>query len=497
MVRISLSFIFIALLALIAADISISTLDPWGELGKIGVGLLTPDLLSLSDFGSAILNTISFALLGISIAVVLGSLLSLVYELMIVRLFCSFIRSIHELFWAFIFMPLVGLNSLCGILAIAIPYSGIFAKVYAEIRQESDRQPYEALPPDSSRLSGFLFATLPVIYRDLKNYTSYRFECALRSSAILGFIGLPTLGYHLETAFREGLYSQATALLYSFYLLIASIHLWAKSRVILVLIVAACWYTSWDMSFSSGNIIRFFTYDILPWPMKADGYYAGTLAITFPVAETFQWAVHVLKTEVLPGAWNTLVLTQIALVCTGLFALLSFPFASTAFYKRRTTWFMHTLLIVCRTTPEYIIAYIFLTLWGPSMLPAIVALFLHNGAILSYLTARNGYQMEIPFDGPISRLDRFCYEVLPRCYGQFLAFLFYRWEIIMRESAILGILGVTTLGYYVDNAISNDHLDVAALIIVVTALLTMAIDRISNSLRKRYKISGVRFEQAR
>ena len=31
-------------------------------------------------------------------------------------------------------------------------------------------------------------------------------------------------------------------------------------------------------------------------------------------------------------------------------------------------------------------------------------------------------------------------------------FLFYRWEIILRESAILGILGVYTLGFYVDSA---------------------------------------------
>lgn len=494
--RLSFLFLLAALLALFASDIAISTLDPWSELGRMAAGMLSPELRLLPDFGRSILNTISFALLGITAAVLLGSLLSLVYELALVRVCCAFIRAIHEIFWAFIFMPLVGLNSLCGILAIAIPYSGIFAKVYAEIRQESDRGPYDALPAGTSRLSGFLFATLPTIYHNLKHYTSYRFECALRSSAILGFIGLPTLGYHLETAFREGLYSQAAALLYCFYLLIASIHLWARASFLLPLLAAACWYTTWDLSFSLDNIIRFFSYDILPWPMRADGYYAGTQAVTFPVQETLAWLASVFTTEIIPGTWNTLLLTQIALVCTGVFALLTFPFASTAFYTRNTTWFMHGLLIICRTTPEYMIAYMFLMLWGPSMLPAIVALLLHNGAILSYLTARNVNLMPIPFDGPASRVDRFCYEVLPKCYGQFLAFLFYRWEIIMRESAILGILGVTTLGYYVDNAISNDHLDVATLIIVATALLTMAIDRFSNMLRKRLHIGGFRFEQA-
>lgn len=50
----------------------------------------------------------------------------------------------------------------------------------------------------------------------------------------------------------------------------------------------------------------------------------------------------------------------------------------------------------------------------------------------------------------------------------------------MRESAILGILGITTLGFYVDSAIANDHLDVAFLLIMITALLNMLIDPLSN-----------------
>ena len=40
------------------------------------------------------------------------------------------------------------------------------------------------------------------------------------------------------------------------------------------------------------------------------------------------------------------------------------------------------------------------------------------------------------------RLNRYAHEVLQRVYGQFLAILFYRWEVMMRESAILGILGI-------------------------------------------------------
>lgn len=62
----------------------------------------------------------------------------------------------------------------------------------------------------------------------------------------------------------------------------------------------------------------------------------------------------------------------------------------------------------------------------------------------------------------------YCYEILPRPYGQFLAHVLYRWEIIVCESAIFGILGVRTLGFHVDAAISELRLDVAAVLIVAT-----------------------------
>lgn len=453
-------------------------------------GMLTPAIPDLAAFTRALFNTLSFALLGISLAVACGAIMALFFQYTLVRLFCAFIRAIHELFWAFLIMPLVGLNAFCGILAIAIPYAGVFAKVYAEIAQESDRQPAESLSPGVAQLSGFFYTTLPIIYRDLKNYTSYRFECALRSSAILGFIGLPTLGYHLETAFSEGLYSEVAALLYCFYLVIISLKYWAKPRFIAVPIVVAVWFTSWDFLLSLDNISRFLSYDILPWPMREAGFYDGSRTLEFTFWPTLIWIKEILFDQALPGLWSTLLLAQIALVGSGLFALASFPPATAGLNSPTGRRISHLALIVLRTTPEYILAYCFLHLWGPSMLPAIFALILHNGAILAYLSARNAENITLPFDASQGKLNRYCYELLPRLYGQFLAFLFYRWEVIMRESAILGILGLHTLGFYIDSAISVDHLDTAMLLIMVTALANMAIDSCSQGIRKRLRISS-------
>lgn len=145
-------------------------------------------------------------------------------------------------------------------------------------------------------------------------------------------------------------------------------------------------------------------------------------------------------------------------------------------------------IFVARSTPEFILVYIFLQLWEPSMLPAIVALALHNGAIIGHLLGRYSDEIRLRPDSS-SGLNRYAFEIVPRMYGQFLAFLFYRWEIIMRETAILGVLGIATLGFYIDSAIDDIRLDRVMVLILVTAILNLAIDSLSRHIRSRLRLT--------
>jgi phosphonate transport system permease protein len=190
MLRTSLIFFGLAVVLLVGfADVDVTTLDPWAELSRLAWGAITPKFSYLPEIWRSLVNTIAVAFGGVGLACMAGSLLAFGFHWAPIRLACAWVRAIHELFWAFLFMPLVGLNPLCAVLAIAVPYAGIFAKVYAEIQQESDQQPLQGLPAQTGGLSRFCFGILPVIYPDIKHYTAYRFECGLRSSAIMGFIG--------------------------------------------------------------------------------------------------------------------------------------------------------------------------------------------------------------------------------------------------------------------------------------------------------------------
>jgi phosphonate transport system permease protein len=121
------------------------------------------------------------------------------------------------------------------------------------------------------------------------------------------------------------------------------------------------------------------------------------------------------------------------------------------------------------------------------MLPGILALALHTGAIVAHLSGRFTDSLTLRSDAS-SGLNRYAFEVLPRIYPNFLAFLLYRWEIIMRETAILGILGITTLGFYIDSAFSELRLDRALVLIAAGVLLNLLVDAISRGLRNHLRL---------
>jgi phosphonate transport system permease protein len=479
----SVLFLLIAALALGLADIAVSTVNPWSEMRRLAAGLVRPDLFSIEAM--SVVWTVAFAVLGVSIGATAGLLLALVFaRFRAIRLLCAFLRSVHELFWALLLIQVAGLSPAAGIIAIALPYSGIFAKVFAEMIEEADLAAERVLPEGTSTVSRFAYARIPELAPQFWTYSLYRLECGMRSTLVLGFVGLPTIGFHLDSFFKQGHYAQAAALLLSFYVLIGTRRLWARPTTIPILIVASLLVLPEAVGATSTltNLVRFLTHDIVPAPLRnADALTIATLG------QLTAWLWPIVTLQIVPGVIQTLVLSQIALVAMSIIALVTFPLICQRFAGRVGKPLGRVALVVVRSTPEYMMVYVLLLLLGPSMLPAIIALSVHNGAIVGYLLGRHADALDYRPDAP-KGLNLYCYETVPRLYGQFLAYALYRWEIILRESAIFGILGIATLGYYVDAAISEFRLDVAVILIVATALLSMTVDALSRSLRRRLRI---------
>ena len=111
------------------------------------------------------------------------------------------LRSIPELVWALVFVRVVGLGPTAGVLAIALTYGGMLGKVYGEILESGERHASATLLRNGSgRLQAFFYALLPQNAGELCSYTVYRWECAIRSSVVLGFVGAGGLGQQLDNS---------------------------------------------------------------------------------------------------------------------------------------------------------------------------------------------------------------------------------------------------------------------------------------------------------
>jgi phosphonate transport system permease protein len=138
-----------------------------------------------------------------------------------VRWLLIVLRSVPELIWALVFVRVVGLGPTAGVLAIALTYSGMLGKVYSEILESGDNHATASLLRNGSgRLQAFFYALLPQNAAELTSYTVYRWECAIRSSAVLGFVGAGGLGQQMDASMKMFNGSEVSTMLLVFMALV-------------------------------------------------------------------------------------------------------------------------------------------------------------------------------------------------------------------------------------------------------------------------------------
>src|SRR5574337_285415 len=217
-------------------------------------GMFPPDLSwnFLSLLGRPIIETIQLSLMGTFMAVAIGFPLGLLAtrsltftgilneremvdtrrsvfllrkgSYLLVRALLSLFRTIPEFVWAFMFVRAVGLGPFPGVLAIGISYAGMLGKVYSEILEHINPGPLEALQATgASRLTILLYGLLPQALPNLVSYTLYRWECAIRASAILGFVGAGGIGQQLEISMRMFQFNQVTTLIAILFVMVAGV----------------------------------------------------------------------------------------------------------------------------------------------------------------------------------------------------------------------------------------------------------------------------------
>jgi len=188
-------------------------------LGQIALALfqprLSPDILAAG--AQASWTTVAYAVTGMTLALAIGLPLGVVASGVLTRVgwvrrlnvgsarfVLAFFRSIHELVWAWLFVAAVGLSPVAAVLALGIPYGGVLGRIYSELLQDVPEGPLRALRgAGASEWRVLWYGRLPMALPDMLSYTFYRFECGIRSAAILSFVGLGGLGYQIQISLAD------------------------------------------------------------------------------------------------------------------------------------------------------------------------------------------------------------------------------------------------------------------------------------------------------
>jgi len=183
----------------------------------------------------------------------------------------------------------------------------------------------------------------------------------------------------------------------------------------------------------------------------------------------------------------------IAWIGTMIAALLAFPLSFLAAQNisgRFTVLATRQLLNIPRAIPEIIFAVALIPVFGLGPLAGAVAIGLSSTGTIGKLSAEI---IEGCAKGPVeaadaagaTRLQRVRWAVLPQVMPEILAFWLYRFEINIRASAVLGVVGAGGIGTMLQQSIQFRERGAAGMALIVVVVATILIDTASGAIRRR------------
>ena len=220
------------------------------------------------------------------------------------------------------------------------------------------------------------------------------------------------------------------------------------------------------------------------------------------------WVKSVVIAEGVPAAFRTfwMAVAAIILAATGAILILPFsarnissprPFAvsngrssrgrSTLWVSLRVT--SRSLFVASRSIPEYVYGFLFLGILGPHAWPLVLALAVHNFGIVGRLGAESvenqpPQRLATLRSAGLRRRQVFVAAIVPGILTRFFVFFFYRWETCLRDATVLGMLGVSSLGFLIQEARARQRYDDMIAFVLLAVVLVMIGDLVSWMVRR-------------
>ncbi len=477
-------------------------------LGQFALAAFTPSLdpLVLRSALTGLATTVGMALLGWAVSLVLGVALGLassrtlwhscwgqLWPAELIRRLLAIPRAIHELLWGLLLLQLVGLQPVVAVVAIAIPFGALVARVVADLLDGLDTGRLEALRLAGAPSPAALFTALgPPLLPGLLSYGGYRLECALRSATLLGVFGLGGLGTDLKLTLQSLEFHELWTGLWLLLAVMLALETglgrlrrrWLMPRRLgldragvgmrgreMVLALAALLPLSIGVGWALGVDPR----ALLAWQslqgVGGRGWLHGVRLLALP------WPALIGGTLSL-----TLLAAALAVGLPPLQLLVSAPWLPARLLVR-LSW------ALARLWPPPLTALLLLLL-QPGLVTAALALGLHNAGILGRLLAEaladgSPANEQALASGGVGPRLALLYGRYPAIARPYLAYGAYRADVLLRETVVVGLVGATGLGSQLLESLSSFAWDQLLALVAVYALLTLLGEELSDRVRRR------------
>lgn len=428
------------------------------------------------------------------------------------RLVLAVPRSMHEVVFGLLLVNILGLDPLVAVLAIAIPFGAVTAKVFGELLDESPRTGERALrSAGAGRLMALAFGVVPHAIGDLLSYSFYRFECAIRSAAVLGIVGAGGLGFQLALSFQSLRYEEMWTLLWVLIAISGAADAWSSvvrrrraveigesavrldpTRVprrdavltgsfaaLVASVPLAWWWLELDVSGLWAERARTLAGELVDdlWPPDlGQGGWAELLAVS---ADTVALAVLALVIAAPLAAGAAFVAHRPDRRPSSLASWASAAVTTTA----------RLLLLVARSVPPPVWALLAVFAFRPGLWPGAIALGIYNLGVLGRLQAEVVENLD---DRPAAAMaaagampiGSFAYATVPAVAGRFAALGLYRWEVAIRETVMVGVVGAAGLGRRLAEQTSSFDYDGIAATLLALLAVTVLVDVVSAAVRR-------------
>lgn len=220
------------------------------------------------------------------------------------------------------------------------------------------------------------------------------------------------------------------------------------------------------------------------------GGFSGALSNMFTVIAKF----FPPNTAVLPAIWGPMVETiHMAIIATTVAAILTIPLALLA-AENVTTFkplyhLMRIFLNILRTIPDLVLAVIFVGLFGIGLFPGILALIIFSLGILAKLISETIESVDMdPLEAMRASganvFQMIWYALIPQVLPQYVSLVLYVFEINIRASVVLGLVGAGGIGLILNQQLGFYNYPNAMMIIVLIFIVVIVIEYISTKIRE-------------